>query len=48
MNNNTKIAFVKEAAKLGAYAFVIAGLVGTTRGQFGVVRAAAKVAFPKK
>lgn len=41
---NPKLILVREAAKLAAYAFVIIGLAGTARGQFGVVRAAFQAA----
>lgn len=40
MNKNVVLA--KETGKLAAYIFVIVGLAGTAKGQFGVVRAAWK------
>lgn len=44
---NTKLAFAKEAGKLAAYAFVVAGLVTTTAVQFAATRVSFLAAFKK-
>ena len=44
---NTKLAFAKEAGKLAAYAFVVAGLVTTTAVQFVATRGSFLAAFKK-